>query len=443
MAFPNLPKTLQRIQPMLDPSRLAGQTVLALGLKICNAVASFGLSWLVARHFGAAGTGKFGIAITTMTICSYFVLCGMDNNVVRTVAGDLKEGKRGEARGAVLTAGTGVIVMFFVTATTLFLARKPLAMAVFGSSGIGPELALLLGAVLPLTLQRIASSALRASNRIFTSQFIDGPLGTGFAAIALLALVTTGGANSLAAPATLYFTGLVIASTTGWIVFRRRTRDWPAAVRPALIPFAIAGLPVLASNMSNVFTEWYTTLSLSTAWSAVVVGQYRAAWQFVAVAGLVQAAMESILGQRIAAAARVGDANAIAATARKAFVLLAVLTAPIFFIMLAIPELLLGLFGPEFVVGAPAMRILVIGQFLRTLGIPLGSILVMTGNQRWILAYALVGIVPCLALVALLVPAYGAVGAAWATTATIFVRVTGAFFIVNNVLGIKLLRRAS
>ena len=432
---------LHQALALLSPQRLGGQTILALGLKICNAVASFGLSWMIAREFGAAGTGKFGIAVTSMTIISYFVLCGMDTNVVRTVAGDLKEGKRGEARGVVHVAVISVIAMFALTGAVLWIAREPLARTAFGTIGIGPELYILLFAVLPLTLQRIAASALRASGRIFASQFIDGPLGTTLAALAFLALIAAGGAMTLAAPAMLYLAGLVIAGSFGWLIFHRTARAWPSAIRPALLPLAIAGLPVLASNLSNVFTEWYTTVSLGGSWPAATVGQYRAAWQFVAIAGLVQAAMESILGQRIAGAARIGDPAAIASTARKAFVLLLLLTTPIFLVMLAIPEWLLGLFGPEFVAGAPALRILVIGQFFRTLGIPLGSILVMTGNQRWILVYALVGIIPCVVLVALLVPGLGAVGAAWATTATVFVRVIGAALIVNFVLGIRLWRR--
>nr|WP_310522678.1 polysaccharide biosynthesis C-terminal domain-containing protein [Polymorphobacter sp.] len=440
--MPGFQQRLKHAFTLLSPQRLGGQTVMALGLKVCNALASFCLSWLIAQKFGAAGTGKFGIAITSMTIISYFVLSGMDTNVVRTVAGDLRQGKKAEARGVVQVAAFGVLVMFVLTAIALWLARAPLTRSAFGSIGVGPELYILLFAVLPLTLQRIASSALRASGRLFASQFIDGPLGTSLAALALIAIIAAGGATSLVTPATLYLAGLFLSATVGWLIYRQTSRDWPQAIRPALLPFAIAGLPVLASNLSNAFTEWYTTVSLGAAWSTMIVGQYRAAWQFVAIAGLVQAAMESILGQRIAGAARVGDPDAIASTARKAFVLLLLLTTPVFIVMLLIPEWLLGLFGPEFVAGAPALRVLVIGQFFRTLGIPLGSILVMTGNQRWILAYALVGIIPCIVLVALLVPGLGAVGAAWATSATIFVRVIGAGLIVNFVLGIKLFKRA-
>lgn len=434
---------LKRARTLLEPGRLGGQTVMALGLKVWNAVASFGFSWLIAQHFGAAGSGKFGIAVTTMTITSYFVLSGMDTNVVRAVAGDLREGKQAQARGAIQTAVTGVMTMFLLVATVFWLVRATFGSVLFGSIEMGPELYIMLAAVLPLALQRIATASLRASGRLFASQIIDGPLGTSLAAIALLALLASDLAPSLATPAALYFGGYTLACGLGWLFYRQVARGWPASVRPALIAFVIAGLPILASNISNVFTEWYTTISLGASWPAATVGQYRAAWQFVAIAGLVQSAMESILSQRIAAAARIGDPVAIASVARKSLALLFVLTAPIFAIVLAIPEWLLGLFGPDFVAGAPALRVLVIGQFFRTMGIPLGSILAMTGNQRWMLVYASIGIIPCLVLVALLIPTYGAVGAAWATSATIFVRIAGAAIIVTHVLKINLFSRGT
>ena len=104
-----LPARFARYAAMLGPDRLGGQTVAAFGLKIANAGASFLLSLMVARLFGAAGSGHFGIAVTTVTILSYVVLGGLDYTVVRTAAGDLREGKPGAARGAIRAAARIVL----------------------------------------------------------------------------------------------------------------------------------------------------------------------------------------------------------------------------------------------------------------------------------------------------------------------------------------------
>ncbi|WP_419815421.1 lipopolysaccharide biosynthesis protein [Glacieibacterium sp.] len=432
---------VQRLLPMLAPDRLGGQTVMAFGLKIWGAAASFALSWLIAHSYGAAGSGHFGIAVTTVTILSYFVLAGLDYTVIRVAAGDLREGKYAEARGVVFAGARAVAIVGPVVIGVLWLLRERLANDVLHQPTMVGMLGIMLWAVVPLALQRVASAALRASNRVLWSQLIDGPIGTTLAMLGLALAVLTGHATSLRLPAWLYVAGLTLGCVAGWITFTRASKDWPRAIRASSLPLMLAGLPILASNLSNVFTEWYTTVSLGIHWSAVVVGQYRVAWQFVALAGLVQVATDTIIGPRIAAAARVGAKDEIASIARKSLILSLGLASPLFLVLIFAPQTVLSIFGPEFAGGATALRILAVGQLFRLASGPLGSILVMTGNQRWVLAYAVFGIVPCVILVALLVPTYGAIGAAIATGLTVVIRNMAAAVVVHRVLGIKLLSR--
>ncbi len=429
----------QRLIAAFGRDRLGGQTVLVFGLKIWNAAASFALSWLIARAFGAAGSGHFGIAVTTITILSYVVLTGLDYTVVRVVAGDLREGKRDQARGVVVAALRIVGVVGPSLALLLWLAREPLAVRLLHQPDMPGLLGVMLWTLVPFALQRIASAALRGTGNILASQAIDGPLGTTVAALGLGVAIALHYSGSLLVPGWLYLAGYSISAAAGWLIYRRTIAGWPKAVIPAVLPLAAAGLPIVLSNLSNMFTEWYTTVSLGSSWPAAVVGQYRVAWQFVAIAGLMQVAMDTILGPRIAAAARVDDRAAIARTARNSIGLVTLLAAPLFAAFLLFPEALLRLFGPQFVGGATALRILAVGQLFRLIGGPLGTILVMTGNQRWVLVYALAGVVPCVVFVALLVPLYGAVGAAGATAAAIAFRNLTAMVVVHRVLGINLL----
>ena len=412
---------------------------MAFGLKIWGAAASFGLSLLIARTYGAAGSGHFGIAVTTVVILGYIVIAGLDYTVVRIAAGDLREGKPAAARGAIAAGARAVAIGGPLLIGALWLVREPLANDVMHQPVT--MLGIMILAVVPLTLQRIASSALRASNRVLWSQLVDGPLGTTLAMLVLGLLIWRGHAGTVEVPATLYVAGMVSGCVIGWLVFLRASRDWPKATYVRAWPLVIAGLPIVASNLSNMFTEWYTTVSLGIHWPAAVVGQYRVAWQFVGLAGLVQVAMDTIIGPRIAAAARVGAKDEIASIARKSLLLSVGLATPLFIALMAFPGPLLSVFGPEFREGALALQILAIGQLVRLASGPLGSILIMTGNQRWVLAYAGFGVLLCIGFVALLVPGYGTVGAAAATTATVILRNLAAAVVVHRVLGINLFRR--
>ncbi len=413
---------------------------MAFGLKIWTAVASFGVSWLIARQFGAAGSGHFGIAVSTLTILCFFVLGGLDVIMVRIAAGDLREGNRAAARGAIGRGALTVAVLAPVTIGVLWLLRDGFARDVLKQPGMTGLLGIMLWVTVPLALQRMASAGLRAAGYVFASQLFDGPVATTLNLL-VMGAVALAGRGTLELSAAIYLAGVSIGCAGAWIVLRRVVRDWPAALPPPVIPLIIAGLPVLASNLSNLFTEWFTTVSLGASWPAAVVGQYRAAWQFVAVAGLVQIAMDTIIGPRIAAAARVGAMDEIAQIARKGLLLALALATPVFVVLIAFPAPLLGVFGPEFRGGALALQILAIGQLVRLASGPLGSILVMTGNQRWVLVYAGLGVALCVGFVALLVPAYGAVGAAIATSATVVLRNVAAGLIVQFRLGINLFSR--
>ena len=434
---------LRRLLPYFAVDRLGGQSVIAFGLKAWGAVASFALNWLIARQFGPAGSGAFGIALSTLTIASYCVLAGLDTIVVRTVAGDLAEHKVAAAHGVVVAVRRIVTVMAPLTALVLFLLRQPFAVHVLNAPSIAPIIGVMLWAIIPLTLQRIASAALRGSGRMLVSQLIDGPVGTTFAAVAFAVAIATGTEYGLALPAGLYLIGVSGGAVAGWWSFRAVSRAWPAALPVAVAPLVIAGLPILASNLSQLFTEWYTTVSLAAHWPLAVVGQYRAAWQFVMLAGLVQLTMEIMIGPRIAAAARIGDTTTIARTARRMVGLVLVLAAPLFLAIFVAPDFLLGIFGPRFVPGALALQILGVGQLIRLACGPLGVILVMTGNQRWVLVQAAVAVVLCVGFAWWLIPPYGAAGAAAATTAAIVGRNLMAMVLVRYVCGINLFRRAA
>ena len=435
-------RPLRRLLPHFAANRLGGQSLIAFGLKIWGAIASFGLNWLIARQFGAAGSGEFGIALSTLMITSYCVLAGLDTIVVRAVAGDLAEKKTAQAHGVVVAVARTVAIAGPVVAVLLFAVRVPLARDLLHQPNMAAMLGIMLWAVVPLTLQRIVSAALRASGRLLLSQSIDGPVGTTLAAVALGIGILAGAAHTMLLPAGLYLGGVTIACLVGWLGFRRVARGWPTAITPAILPLAVAGLPILVSNLSQLFTEWYTTVSLGVHWPVAVVGQYRAAWQFVMLAGLVQLAMEVIIGPRIAAAARIGDTNVIARVAQRMVALVLVLSAPLFVVIFAAPEFLLGIFGPQFVGGALALQILGFGQLVRLVSGPLGVILVMTGNQRWVLVNAGSAVALTVGFALWLIPLYGAAGAAAATAAAVVGRNLVAMAVVQFVLKINLFRWA-
>lgn len=422
----------------MKSDRLGGQAVLSFALKIVTAVASFGLNWLIARRFGPSGTGLYGIAMTTFVLTTYFVIMAQDYIVVRNVAGDMREGKTSEAGGVVRMAALYVGVSGLLTTLFVWLARDWIAAHILHQPAVAQVLAVMFLAVIPLSLMRVVSAALRASGALAWSQVIDGPLGGVLALAGFGGALLCGLADDVHVAAWAFTIGAAIACGAGWLRFRRIAAAWPAPIRPPLWPMLMAGIPITASILSNQFTEWYTTVMLGAHWDPATVGQYRVAWQFVALLGLVQASMDSILGPRIAGAWRAGDKAAIARVSHGGMALMLLLASPLLIIILVAPHALLGLFGPGFEGGALALQVLAVGQVIRLASGPVGTILMMTGHERWTFLYAAIGVALTALTGWLLIPRYGVLGAALATAITVSFRNLAAAVVVQRVIGIKL-----
>jgi O-antigen/teichoic acid export membrane protein len=116
--------------------------------------------------------------------------------------------------------------------------------------------------------------------------------------------------------------------------------------------------------------------------------------------------------------------------------LVSLLTLPIAFVFIVFPQHVLGVFGAEFNVGAGALIILVLGQFI---GVATGgviSVLVMTGNEKTARNVTTLGAASNFVLNVVLVPAYGMYGAAVGTALSTAIMNVMALYAVYNSLSI-------
>lgn len=203
----------------------------------------------------------------------------------------------------------------------------------------------------------------------------------------LVGLVLAGWAVTVRDVVLLYFTAPALSAITAWIVYRRKTRDWPAALATPIPPMLRQGAQI----------------------SVIVLS-------------------------RIAAAYRVSDITTIRRIMRQQVGLMMVISAPLFAVTLGFPEWVLGLFGPDFVGGATALRILSLGQLVNILAGPVGVVLLMTGNERQSLYVSVISLAMLALCCVTLIPRYGLTGAALTTALIIAMRTIISFVMVRRLL---------
>jgi O-antigen/teichoic acid export membrane protein len=91
------------------------------------------------------------------------------------------------------------------------------------------------------------------------------------------------------------------------------------------------------------------------------------------------------------------------------------LTLPLFLVMIAFPQMILSMFGDDYVEGAWILRILATGQFVNAVAGPLGLTFSMTDRQKILAAVMLLAGVLKVVLNFVAIPVWEAIGAATVT----------------------------
>ena len=396
------------------------QTLFALLIKIVGAVVSFGLSLFIARTFGPTGAGAFGLMVTTLLLASTICLVGLDFVLIRTIAGDLKQGARGLARSSVIAAArlTGINALVMVLLLTVVVL--PLMATFIGEPAV-VALRVTTWGVVPLLAIRIVSAVLRGSGRVLLGQLLDGPISTGLT-VAAFAAWAVWGTPAVSDIAQIYLGAIAATAVVGGVVGARDVATWGKAERRPMSPMLAAGWKIAVVVLIGWSIDWLILVALARFQSTTEVGLFRTTWQIASLFNVLVVAVEAVVGPRVAAAWRSLDRPAIARMYRQSSVMMALLASPLLLLCFAAPEWLLHFFGPEFVDAATALRILAFAQFVNLVTGPTGTILMMTGHERTALWNASTSLVLAVVLIFAVVPVYGLIGAALTSAAPIIFR---------------------
>jgi O-antigen/teichoic acid export membrane protein len=409
------------------------QTVIALAVKLFAAALSFAFTLLMARLFGAAGTGVFALALATATLASTVSLLGLDFLLLRGVARDLRLGRQAAVHGLVRAAVRLVLLVAGAAALGLALSSVLPLQRLIGLDPMLPALAAL--AVVPMAMGRLALATLRSAGRPVIAQWMDGPLAMSVSFVALIGMTLTGFGLAGAPALFVIHAGAILGSSLlGWWLVRGIAAAWPAPERVRARSLVSESWRLSAITLSMLAADWLLLLLINRNASAADVGQFRVAFQIITLVSMIVATFETVVGPQVAAAHGVGDMAAIRRLYAKSVKVMLLLSAPVFALMLAVPGWVLGFFGPEFSGAVPVLRIMALGQLVNVACGPLGSIIMMTGNERWTLRLSGMSVPLVVALGVLLVGRYGMVGAALASAATLIFRNLFSLWVVRSVI---------
>jgi O-antigen/teichoic acid export membrane protein len=385
-------------------------TAAALTFKVGGAFFSFLLGLIIARQFGAQGSGIFALANTVTMMGVTFCLLGFDYSSVQGVAADRATEQWSELRSWVKTAGYLSFFSASVVSVILWFGSEKIAAKLSGGAPLSFSIAVLGLAVIPTTVSKLFSAYLRGMGQSFQANLIDP-----FLIPAVAVLLFAWPLSSIEEAIVRYLIATFICVFVGMISWFRTLRRI-AKARSQFIPWPVLkkSVPTYLTLVGSFATVWITTLVVGAVGSEADAGVYRVAQQFAFILALVPQAVAIGMSPQFAALHATGNLHDIAKISRQMTILVLVVAGIPAILLFFFAEHAMAIFGPEFRTGALTLRILTAGQIIALFFGPIGSVMIMTGLERLSLLNALAGSVLVLAASIVLIPRYGVAGAALA-----------------------------
>jgi O-antigen/teichoic acid export membrane protein len=377
---------------------------------------------IFARWLGPAEYGIYAFVTACLALLIVPALGGLDTASLRFVAAYNARGERAALEAFTSFARGRVFAMASAIAAALVV------LAIGGGEALGTGLAsaIIVGAmVLPLNgLVVLRTSVLQASGRAVSAQAIQGivrPL----MLFALLAFLFVGGYGLTSAVA-LGATGAVAAVT---LAVLSRSRDRAAKtdrreqpVEPLDETWIAAARQLAVMSAAQAVLLQADVVLLGMMSTTTEAGAYSVASRLATIVSFGITAVNAILAPRIAALYVEGRHEELQSTVRLASVLSLAYAVPVVIVLAVTGHWLLTWFGPGFTSAYPVLLVLAAGQLAIVCAGSVGFLMTMTGHEEdatgafvWSAATAVLG-------ASVLIPRFGAMGAALGTVVGILVR---------------------
>lgn len=399
-----------------DRQRAKRDAVIAFSVRVASAALLYLTQILLARWMGGFEYGIYVFVWTWVLVLGGLAPIGMNLSIIRLLPEYQERGEHALARGllrgsrllsvtiasalaalgvAVLTVFDGLLADYYVLPAYLVMIAIPMFCLTDMQDGIGRAQSWMAVALVPPYILRPLL------------------LLAGMALAHTMGLPTTAATAAAAAVGATWATAVIQALVIRWRLpdeLRRGERNY------AVQPWLAVSLPLSVMIACDLALQNVDILVISKFMTPVDVGIYFAAAKTMSLIMFVHYAVGSAVANRFAKLNARGDRAALQELVKDAVnwtfwpSLLSAL------VILALGKPLLWLFGPEFEHGYPVMLILVLGFMFRSSFGPVEFLLNMLGEQKKCAAILVLSAFATIALNFALVPIYGMMGAAIATS---------------------------
>lgn len=415
--FRHIPARFRPDKHMLEVMR--GGTE-ALVLRALGAALGFGFNVLLAHMLGAEGAGVYYLALSVTAVASVVGRMGLDNTLLRFVASHATQENWAGVAG-VYRKGIGFAVGASIAATiAIFSGAAWIANGMFSNPLLTEPLRWMALSILPLNLIMLYGEMLRGLKKIRGALILQG---VGIPFLSLLLLAWLAKPLGIIGAAVSYVVASILVLILGITLWQQAAPQIRGLVGSFDTRILIAtSIPLLWVALMNLVMGMADTIMLGIWTDSRSIGIYGVAVRTGSLTSFILVAVNTIIAPKFAALYAQRDFQALGRLARDSARLMALISLPLLLVFILAPVSILEFFfGAEFRSGAAVLAVVAIGQFVNAAAGSVGYLLIMTGHEKLVRNNAVFSALLNVALLVVLIPRIGILGAAIATTTTLIV----------------------
>ncbi|MFY9260096.1 MAG: oligosaccharide flippase family protein [Gallionella sp.] len=416
---------------------VAHGTMLAFVLKVAGSGLAFAFNVVVARLLGADGAGLYFLALAITTIASVIGRVGLDSALLRFVSTHATHQDWSGVKGVYILGMRVVVVASTVVTLSIFISAPWLATAIFKKPDIAVPLGWMAMSIMPLSILALQTESLKGLKRIrdaMVVQVVAIPL------LGLMLIVPLAHAYGVVGASVAYLVSVLFATIFGIMAWRGATSTF--CIEAALFSFkelwSSCKHMYLVALMNQALLPFAPILFLGFWASSDDIGIFGAASRVAMLVSFILVTANSVVAPKFAELYAKGDIEQLGQVARRSAMLTTLFALPLFLALIMGGHRVMALFGTQFQAGTTVLTILLVGQFVNVACGSVGYLLTMTGNEKVNARLTLLSGITLIVLSVALIPDFGSIGAAIASSVGLIVFNLAAFVMAGHLLKIKM-----
>jgi len=396
-----------------------GGVINLIGL-LFSLVSGFLYQFILVRTLTPADVGLFNLSFTVSGLIGLVVLFGLDRSIVRYVAYYWSKGDPSREIGGILSSVSILLFLISFTVPMFWFGADNIALRAFHKPELTSVLKVFILGVPFVTLTRLLMGVLQGYKQMKPLVLIEQIAVPALRIIGVMVVIFACTQTSVRV-AYSFLIASVIGCVLGVVVMgrfflSRKGNERPTLLHSELLQYSWPLFGASLLNRTNTHTE---TLVLGILSSSEQVGFFTVSFKIAVTLTVIFQSINAIMAPFIAEIYSRGNIDRLAYQLKAVTRWIFTLTLPVALAIFLEASDIMAVLKPEYVAGTPILQMLTLSHLVSVMVGPVAVLLTMTRYARLNLLDLFLTLILSLILDFLLIPRYGAFGAAIAGTVSI------------------------